>query len=252
MVGGLARDDLRLVGRALELVVLAGQLERGLDGLRAAAGEEDAVEVAGCERGDAGRELDRRRVRVGPVGEEAQLARLVGARLGDVVAPVADVDAEQRTERVEVALAVVVPDVAALAAGDDRDLMILAVAAHAGEMQPQVALGELLQVGSRRRFGRRHALVSPIRHGVDRIGQRYRAHPFARQRAGSGRWLSRLEQLCRPPWLGGAAPRFQPHRGEGRRRRAGARRRPRRCAPWCTPRAWFATVFGDAKGGGLS
>ena len=55
------------------------------------------------------------RVRVGPVREEAQLAGLVGARLGDVGAAVADVHAEQRREPVEVALAVLVVDVAALA-----------------------------------------------------------------------------------------------------------------------------------------
>ena len=111
-----------LFGVAGELVVLAAELERGLDRLAAAAGEEDAVEVAGRELGDPRRELDRARVRVGPVREEAELARLVGAGLRDVGAAVADVHAEQRAQAVEVAVAVLVPDVAALAADDDRDL----------------------------------------------------------------------------------------------------------------------------------
>jgi hypothetical protein len=43
-------------------VVLAHDLDGGLDRLAAAAGEEDTVEVAGREAGDAGRQLDRPRV----------------------------------------------------------------------------------------------------------------------------------------------------------------------------------------------
>ena len=46
VVGGVARDDLRLQRLAVELVELARQLDRGLDRLAAAAREEDAVEVA--------------------------------------------------------------------------------------------------------------------------------------------------------------------------------------------------------------
>ena len=245
VVGGLARDDLRPVGRARELVVLAGELERGLDGLRAAAGEEDAVEVARRQRGDARSELDRGRVGVGPVGEEAQLARLVGAGLGDVVATVADVDAEQGAERVEVLLAVVVPDVAALAAGDDRDLVVLAVAAHPGEMQPQVALGELLQVGSRRRFGRRHALVSPIRHGVDRIGQASGRNPAGQQGTADGgcpEWSSARDGTGGRGRGVRCAALYSITEGKrGGRAVRGARRRPQTCAPWGRDRASFAT-----------
>ena len=158
MVGDLAGDDLRLVHVAAQLVVVAGHLQRGLDGLRAAAGEEHAVEVAGGELGDLRGQLDRRRVRVGPVRVEAQLAGLVGARLGDVLAAVADVHAEQRAEPVEVALALVVPDVAAVALDDHRDLVLLAVGAHAAEVQPQMTLGELLQATRSRGGARRHEL----------------------------------------------------------------------------------------------
>ena len=45
---------------------------------------------------------------------------------------------------------------------------------------------------------------------------------------------------------------LQHHRGEGVSGGRGPRRRPQSCAPWCTKRASFATVFGDASGGGLS
>ena len=116
VVGELARDDLVAAGVAGELVVLAAELERGVDGLGAAGGEEDAVEVAGGELGDARGELDRLRVRVVPVRVEAELPGLVGAGLGDVAAAVADVHAEQGGEPVEVALAVLVLDVAPVAA----------------------------------------------------------------------------------------------------------------------------------------
>ena len=62
VVGELARDDLVAAGVAGELVVLAGELERRVDGLRAAAGEEDAVEVA---RARARRRAPRARSRAG-------------------------------------------------------------------------------------------------------------------------------------------------------------------------------------------
>ena len=164
VVGDLAGDHLGLVGLAGQLEVLAGELQRRLDGLAAAAGEEHAVQVAGRERGDPRRELDRRRMRVGPVGEEAELLGLVGAGLGDVGAAVADVDAEQRREAVEVAVAVLVVDVAALAADDDRHLVV-GVRRQPREVHPQVAAGQLLKRApsrSARLFRARHALSSEV------------------------------------------------------------------------------------------
>ena len=82
--------------------------------------------------------------------KKPELLRLVGARLRDVGAAVADVRAEQRAEAVEVAVAVLVPDVAALAADDDRHLGAVLVGAHAAEVHPQMALGELLRARLRR------------------------------------------------------------------------------------------------------
>ena len=66
-------------------------------------------------------QLDRARVGVGPQREERQLAGLLGRRLGELGAAVADLDDEQPGEPVEVAPALVVPDVGALAPDDDRD-----------------------------------------------------------------------------------------------------------------------------------
>ena len=128
-------------------VVLPGELPRRLDGLGTTGDEEHAVQVTGCERGQLGGELDRLRMGVGPVGVEGQLAHLRERRLADLLAvAVPDVDREQTGEGVEVALAVRVPEVTAVALDDDRDVLAVAVAAHPGEVHPQVILGELLEV----------------------------------------------------------------------------------------------------------
>ena len=139
VVGDLAGDDLRALAAAVGAVPVARDLDRGLDRLRAAVGEEDAVEVARGELGDPLGELDRARMRVAPVRVEVELADLGGGRLAVVGAAVAGVAAEERAEAVEVAVAVVVVDVGALAAGDDRDLVVGVVAAHSREVQPEVA-----------------------------------------------------------------------------------------------------------------
>src|SRR5207249_2723349 len=90
--------------------------------------------------------------RVRPVGVERQLAHLLERRLTDLLAEaVADVDREQARKRVQIALAVGVLEVAAVAADDDRHLGV-PVPAHAGEVHPEMVLGELLQVEA----GRRH------------------------------------------------------------------------------------------------
>ena len=114
VVGDLARDRLvlarhrragalvapRLAGRnllaAAREVVLARELPRRLDRLRAAGDEEHAVQVAGRERRDLRGQLDRARVRVRPVRVEGQLAHLLERRLADLLAEaVAEVDREE-------------------------------------------------------------------------------------------------------------------------------------------------------------
>ena len=174
VVGDLARDRLvlarrrradalvvpRLVGAfdplaAAREEVLARELPGRLDRLGAAGDEEGAVEVARRERGQLAGQLDRARVRVRPVGVEGQLLHLLERRLPDLLAEaVADVDREEAGERVQVALPVRVLEVAAVAADDDRHL-VRGVAAHAGEVHPQVVAGGLLQIGGRRGVMRR-------------------------------------------------------------------------------------------------
>ncbi len=145
VVGDPARDRLP-AALAARSVVLACELPGGLDRLRAARDEEDTVQVTRRERGDLGRELDRARMGVVPVRVEGQLAELRGRCLPHLLAEaVADVDREEPRKRVEVALAVHVLEVAAVAPHDDRHFL-LRKARHAGEVQPQVVARGLLQL----------------------------------------------------------------------------------------------------------
>ncbi len=122
VVRRLARDELGLRGRAGEAVVLPSQLDRALNRLRAARREEHALEAFGRETGHPFGQLGGLRMDVRPGVEEAELGRLVGTRLGDVGSAVADVDAEQRGEPVEVPAALRVVHVAPLAANDDGEV----------------------------------------------------------------------------------------------------------------------------------
>lgn len=139
MVGDRAGDDLVLGRLALELEVLLGQLPGGLDGLAATGGEEDLVEVARRVVGEPLGQLDGLRVGVGPHREEGELLALLVRRLGELVTAVTGVDHEQAGEAVEVALALVVVDVGALATHDGGNGRVLVVR-HAGEMHPQVVV----------------------------------------------------------------------------------------------------------------
>ena len=156
VVGDVAGEELDLARVAGPLVIGAGELDRRLDRLRAAVGEEDPVEITRRQRGDPLGELDRPRVPVAPDGHEVELADLRRHRVADLGPAVPGVDAEERREPVEIALAVLVVDVRTVAADDDRDLAVV-VGAHPREVHPQVALGHLLQVrlGPRRRLGNR-------------------------------------------------------------------------------------------------
>ncbi len=145
MVGHLAGDVLGLLAVASHAVVVAGQLESGLDRLAAAAGEEDPVEVARGHRGDLRGELDRPGMGVAPDHEEVEFLVLAGSRFGQFGAAVAGVHAEQPGKPVEVPLAVGVVDIGAVAPGDDRNLMLVVVTAHAGEVHPEVAASLFLQ-----------------------------------------------------------------------------------------------------------
>ncbi len=84
---------------------------------------------------------------IGPVREEAELLGLIRPGLRDVCTTMADVHAEKCREAVQVALALLVVDVATVAAHDDRDISLL-ISAHAAEVEPQVPPGQALEVAS--------------------------------------------------------------------------------------------------------
>ena len=89
--------------------------------------------------------------------KNASRARLLGGGLRELLAAVAGVDAVQRRQPVEVARAVAVVDVAALAAHDHGDLVV-GEAAHPREVQPQVAPRALAEVAAGRRRQMRGAV----------------------------------------------------------------------------------------------
>ena len=154
-LGAAERDGDRLQARLVAGdVVLAGELPRRLHGLRAAGDEEDAVQVARRERRELGGELDRARVRIRPVRVERQLAHLLERRLADLLAePVAEVHREEAGERVEVAVALAVLEITAVAAHDDRRL----AAAHPREVEPEMVARRALEgLGVVRCLERRH------------------------------------------------------------------------------------------------
>ena len=133
-------DTWHLGSSGAYLEILARELPRRLDRFRAARDEENAVEVAGGERRDLRGELDRTRMRIGPVRIERQLAHLLERR-------VAEVDREEPRERVEIALAVDVLEVAAVAAHDDRRLL----RGHVREVEPEVLARQAPEIlGGRR------------------------------------------------------------------------------------------------------
>ena len=135
------------MGQAAGLVVLACELPGRLHRFRSTGDEEDAVQVAGRERSDLLGQLDRPRMGVRPVRVERQLAHLLERRLAHLLAErVPEIDREEAGQRVQVALAVRVLEIAAVAADDDRHFGV-AVAAHAGEVQPQVVSRRLLKIG---------------------------------------------------------------------------------------------------------
>ena len=83
---------------------------------------------------------------VGPVRVERQLTHLRRCGFPHLLAvAVADVDREEPRQRVEVTLAFRVLEVATVAADDDRHLAV-PVAAHAGEVEPQVVACRALEI----------------------------------------------------------------------------------------------------------
>ena len=120
------------------------------------------------------------------------------------------------------------------------------------------------------RLGRRHADLPRLDRRLPRQGEHHQGHrrlpaPALQRpdhlRAGRPDLREHLAAPQRPDLLLSPRCALRAPRGacgglnsitEGREAAggSGARRRPQWCAPWCTKRACFVTVFGDAQGGG--
>ena len=165
VVGDRPGDHLVLGRASLQLPVVLGELERGLDRLAAAGGEEDSVEVAGRVGGQTVGELDRVGVRVRPDREEGEFLGLAGRDIRESLATVAGVDNEQAAEAVDVLAPGRVPDVVALALDDDGHSCAALHDGLAGEVHPEVVFGLLLKVrlvvGGQARFGHCHLYLVP-------------------------------------------------------------------------------------------
>ena len=120
VVAAPARDDLLLLRAAEDVAVVPDELDVGLVGVGAAEAEVDLRHALRGAVEDHARQRDRGLGAVADVGVVVgELPRLLGDRLGDLGAAVADVDAVEAGEGVEQALAVAVLDEDAGAAGDD-------------------------------------------------------------------------------------------------------------------------------------
>jgi len=155
VVGDPARDGLAPLRLAARRVVLAGELPRRLHRLRAARGEEHALQPGRRELGDPRRQLDRARVRDGPVRRERQLAHLRVRDAAELVpVGVAEVRAVQAGQPVDVAAALGVVDVAAVPARDHQRAVL--ELRHVGEVQEHVLPRGAREVRATGGAGRRH------------------------------------------------------------------------------------------------
>ena len=141
VVGEVAADGLDAVGLADLLEVLAGQLPGRLDRLGSSGGEEHPVQVTGRQRRQLGRQLDGGGVGVGPDREVPECRRLVAGGTGQFGAAVAQLADEQSGQAIQVTVALIVPDVAAIAALDDVHAVDV-VLQHA-EVTPEMASPQL-------------------------------------------------------------------------------------------------------------
>ena len=115
VIGPFPSDDLVPLSVALTQVVVASELDRGLDRFGTAADEEHFVQIAGSALGDHGCRFDSGWVREAPDWEEGQLLHLLHCRGSKIGPAVAHIGAEQPGKTVEVLVAVGIPDVTAFA-----------------------------------------------------------------------------------------------------------------------------------------
>ncbi len=150
VVAHVAAENDALAGAAKLVPVEAGQLERAVVRLGAAAREEDRVQVTGQQRGDLGGQLDAGAIgRAAEGGGVLQLAHLLGGDFGQFLAPVADVDVPHASGAVDVLVAIDIVEVDTLATlPDDRTLHAVRVKVR----QPVQDVAHI-QVGEALSFG---------------------------------------------------------------------------------------------------
>src|SRR5215213_4481554 len=111
VVGHLAGEDLDLFRLSLQPPVVAGDLQRRLIRFRPTGGELEVVEVAGEERRQPRRELDRRwGCEAEEIGDERDLTNLSRSHIGQFGPAMADINVPQAGEGIDVALAIRVPE----------------------------------------------------------------------------------------------------------------------------------------------
>ncbi len=141
VVGTFPRDDRRTLGLSEKAPVAAHELHDGLDRLTAATGEEHGGVIHWCDRGDALRQVGRGTARdVAVVGVGMELAHLRGRRVCDLCSPVADVRIPEAARRVDVPVAGLVPEMAALGSVED-ELPRLLDGVHVGDGMPEPGHG---------------------------------------------------------------------------------------------------------------
>ena len=148
VVGEISRDDLVPLRLPDRLEVLLRELPRGLHRFAAAGREEDAIQVARGQLGQLRRQLDGTGMGVGPEREVVQLGHLLVGSVRELLATVPHVAEEEARQTVEVAPAVRIEDVAALAAHDHRHL---GARAQLREVHPEVLARQLLELTGRSR-----------------------------------------------------------------------------------------------------
>ena len=161
VIAALAGEDHVAVRFAAAVVVEARHQHGDLVRLAAAGREVDLLEPGRGELDQPARELDGGLVRVVPEGaEELELLVLVARRLGDLLAPVADLPAPQGAAgRVEILAPGDVPDVHAVALDDDDRLELL--------LQDELRMDDVVEVPLLQRpralhaIGSRHACSPP-------------------------------------------------------------------------------------------
>ena len=137
VIGLRAGNHLHLVRPAGGLPVEARRLERRFVRLRAARREEHGLEAVGRQADQPVSQCDRRDVRSADVARaEGQLAHLFGRGVGQLLAPVADVDVPQAGQAVDVLAAVdVIADGTAPTRPDDRVEVVARMVQRVNEMR---------------------------------------------------------------------------------------------------------------------